>query len=147
MDRAEIIVDAPPRVVWDTLADPHTFKYWVVGCKDVRHVEGDWPATGSAIHHSVGIGPATIDDTTTVVESEPNRHLALRARARPVGVAVVDITMQPADDGGTCVVMEERVVEGAASHVPDALTDVALHPRNKESLRRLKDLAEQRATG
>jgi hypothetical protein len=43
------------------------------------------------------------------------------------------------------VVMEEEVLEGPASHVPDAVTDTLLHPRNVVSLRRLKRLAEERA--
>jgi uncharacterized protein YndB with AHSA1/START domain len=144
MDCAEIDVDASPEVVWATLADAKTFEYWVVGCKDVRFVEGDWPELGASIHHRVGIGPATIDDTTSVIESTTERHLALRARARPVGVARVDIELQPCDGNRTTVVMRERVVEGPMTRVPDRLHGLLLHGRNLESLRRLRMLAEGR---
>src|SRR3954471_14924708 len=145
MDRFAIEVDAPPAVVWVPLADASTFEHWVVGCKQVRFVEGDWPEPGASIHHRVGVGPATIDDTTSVLESSPERHIALRARARPVGVARVDIDLEPTGPDRTTVVMRERVVEGPMTRVPDAVNAALLHGRNNESLRRLRDLAEQRS--
>jgi carbon monoxide dehydrogenase subunit G len=144
MDRTEIKVEATPHDVWAVLADANTFADWVVGCKEVRDVEGPWPAVGAKIHHTVGVGPATLDDTTSVIESEPDRRLVLRARARPAGIAGVHLTLD-AVPGGTVVVMEEEIAEGAASHVPDAVTDTLLHPRNVECLRRLKRLSEDRA--
>ncbi len=147
MDRAEIEVDAAPADVWAVLADAETFAEWVVGCKEIRAVEGDWPTPGSKIHHTVGVGSATIEDTTSVLEAVPDEHLTLRARARPAGVAGVEITLSQSASGTTTIVMEEEVVDGPASHLPDALTDTLLHPRNLESLRRLKRLAEERAHG
>jgi uncharacterized protein YndB with AHSA1/START domain len=144
MDHTEMLIDVDAGEVWATLADASTFKDWVVGCKEVRYVEGDWPAAGSAIHHRVGVGNLTIDDTTSVEEVEPERQLVLRARARPAGVAVVNLTLESVGVGATNVVMEETIIDGPVSHVPDLLTDPVLHPRNVESLRRLKSLAEGR---
>ena len=142
MDSAEIDVAATPEQVWSVLADATTFADWVVGCKEIRDVEGPWPAVGSKIHHTVGAGPATLDDTTSVVESETNHRLVLRARARPAGIASVHLTIDARRGGGSVVLMEEEVAEGPASHVPDAVTDTLMHPRNVECLRRLKRLAE-----
>jgi uncharacterized protein YndB with AHSA1/START domain len=146
MDRCETVIDVPVEDVWATLADGESFHDWVVGCKEVRKVEGDRPSPGSSIHHSIGVGKVTLDDTTSVVEMEENRRLVLRARIRPAGVAGVIMTLSPAGPSATTVVMEEDVAEGPASHVPDAITDPLLHARNVETLRRLKNLAERRSS-
>lgn len=145
MSRREQTIDAPPEAVWATLADGNAFQDWVAGCKEVRYVEGAWPEVGSAIHHRVGIGAATIDDTTTVEEVAPEKRLVLRARVRPAGVARVVLTLDPAPEGGTTVVMEEEMTDGPAAAVPDVVADPLLDLRNAESLRRLKNLAERRA--
>ena len=144
MSRCETVIEASIDDVWGTLADGDTFQDWVVGCQMVRHVEGTWPMPGSAIHHRIGVGNATIDDTTTVVEMEAPRRLVLRARVRPIGVACVELTLTPAEPSGTTVVLEENVVDGPISHAPEILTDPLLHARNVETLRRLKHLAESR---
>jgi uncharacterized protein YndB with AHSA1/START domain len=148
VSRCETEIDAPPEDVWSTLstlADGTTFQDWVAGCKEVRAVEGAWPEPGSSIHHSVGVGALTIDDTTTVEAMEPDRRLVLRAKVRPVGVARVELTLELAASGGTTVVMEEEPIDGPASHVPDAVTEPLLHLRNAETLRRLKALVEKSA--
>src|SRR4051794_30028759 len=109
MDRTEIEVAAPPVEVWATLSDGRGFEDWLVGCQEIRDVEGDWPAVGSVLHHRVGAGFLALEDSTTVVASEPERRLVLRARIRPAGVAHVNISMQPAHAGGTTVVMKEEI--------------------------------------
>ena len=58
----EIEIDAPPEGVWEVLANPESFDDWVVGAKDVRDADDAWPAVGSRLHHSSGVGPLTIDD-------------------------------------------------------------------------------------
>ncbi|WP_281727906.1 MULTISPECIES: hypothetical protein [unclassified Rhodococcus (in: high G+C Gram-positive bacteria)] len=35
----------------------------------IRAVDSAWPSQGSSIHHSVGLWPAVLDDTTTVLDS------------------------------------------------------------------------------
>ena len=81
----EIEIDAPPERVWEVLADPECFDDWVVGAKDVRDADDEWPAVGSKLHHSSGVGPLTIDDETTVEASEPPHRLVLLAQARRRG--------------------------------------------------------------
>lgn len=145
MDHSEIVIDVPPEDVWATLADGSSFDKWVVGCQGIRAQEGTWPAVGSSIHHTVGVGPATIDDTTTVEVSDPPRRLVLRAKAGPVGVARVDFALTPLEGGRTCVAMEEGPVEGPAARIPEVVADVLLAGRNAETLSRLKQLVEERA--
>lgn len=138
MARNTIDVDAPPEAVWDVLADPRLYANWVVGASTTRWVDGRWPEPGSTLHHTQLM---LINDTTTVLESEPMRRLVLEARARPLLVAKVDVTLEPTD-GGTRVVLDEEPVGGLAAALPHEVTDPAIHLRNTETARRLKRLAE-----
>lgn len=137
-------VEAPPRAVWNVLADPDAYGEWVVGSKYIRDADAGWPAVGSKFHHTVGFGPIEIKDNTEVLESRPPERLVLRARARPSGIAHVVLDLKQAG-AGTEIVMTEWPVEGLAKLVHNPLQDKLIHHRNVESLRRLKRLAEQRA--
>ncbi len=69
MARTTIHVIAAPERVFAVLEDPSTYDEWVVGCKEIRGVDGVWPEPGATFHHSVGIGPITVHDSTSVVEA------------------------------------------------------------------------------
>jgi uncharacterized protein YndB with AHSA1/START domain len=138
MARNTIHVDAPPEAVWEVLADPRLYGNWVVGASTTRDVEGRWPEPGSTLHHAQML---VIHDTTTVLESEPMRRLVLEARARPLVVARVDIRLEP-EDGGTLVTLDETVIGGLLGALPRELSDAPIHLRNRETVRRLKRLAE-----
>lgn len=133
-----IHVDASPQAVFDVLADPRHYANWVVAASTTRGFEGRWPESGSILHHTQML---LVQDTTSVLESEPPRHLLLEARARPVVVSTVEFRIE-AHDGGTRVALEEHVTGGLLAALPEALTDAMLHARNRLSVRRLKNLAE-----
>lgn len=141
----EIEIAAPPERVWQVLANPENFDDWVVGAKDVRDADESWPAVGSKLHHSTGIGPLTIDDETQVEISESPTRLVLLAKVGAAGQFRVTLELRPTP-AGTQLWMHEEPVEGFADHVPG--TDSAIHVRNGISLERLKELAEgTRAAG
>jgi uncharacterized protein YndB with AHSA1/START domain len=142
MAQTSIHVAAAPDRVFAVLANAWTYEQWVVGCKAIRHADESWPAPGATFHHAVGMGPITVRDSTTVLESSAPRRLVLRARARPAGVAQVALDLAEAD-GGTEVVMSERPVSGPPALAHNPLQDWLIDRRNRESLRRLKQLAEQ----
>lgn len=142
MARTSETIDTSPERVWEVLADPSSYGTWVVGSKHIRRADPDWPAPGSRFHHTVGIGPIHIKDSTEVLEADPGRHLKLRARARPTGIAHVELTLR-AVNGTTEVEMTEFPVQGFAKLVHNPLQDKLIHVRNVESLRRLKALAER----
>ena len=144
MATTRIHIVAPPDRVFAVLADAWTYEQWVVGCKQIREVDDTWPAAGATFHHSVGMGPITVRDTTTAIESEAPRRLLLRARARPAGVARVELELAERD-GGTEVVMRERPVSGPPALLHNPVQDWLIDRRNREGLRRLKQLAEERA--
>jgi len=136
-------VQATPEDVWAVLADGWSYVAWVVGASRMRAVDADWPADGAKLHHSAGVWPALIDDETQVVGTDPGRRIELIARGRPLGEARVTITVE-ADGGGSVVRLVEDVVSGVSRIVPRQMRQLALLPRNVETLRRLGFLAERR---
>jgi uncharacterized protein YndB with AHSA1/START domain len=134
-------IEHPPERVFAVLSDPWRFADWVVGAKEIRAVDAEWPAVGSRFHHRFGAGPFTIDDSTVLEEIDPPKRLVLRARARPTGVARVELHLVPAG-GGTEVHMEERPVSGFAKRVDNPGLSALIVARNRRSLRRLADLVD-----
>ena len=141
MTENEILIAAPRERVFAVLADPVSYADWVVGAKQVRDAQGDWPAVGSRIHHFIGAGPVTIDDSTEVVECEPPERLVLRARLGPLGDFEVVLRLDDVQGDVTKVTMLEGPVEGISRFAGPA-GDAFGHLRNALSLARLKDLAE-----
>jgi hypothetical protein len=125
VSRDQRFFEASPHEVFDVLSDGWLFPSWVVGASRIRDVELTWPAVGARIHHSFGVWPLVLDDTTSVLEWHPPHRAVFRA-------------------GGCLVVMEEEAVTGPGALVPDAVLDPALGIRNRETLRRLAWLAEGR---
>ena len=136
-------IDAPPAEVFATLADGWTYPLWVIGASHMRAVDPTFPAVGSRLHHSVGLWPLTIEDTTEVVEVEPDRRLVLHARAWPTGTARIELELLPAA-GGTTVRMVETASSGPATLLPEAVQSLVLAPRNREALARLDDVVRNR---
>ena len=133
----------PPERVFEVLADGWLYPTWVVGASRMRAVDAAWPAPGSAIHHSVGVWPALLDDTTSVLEWDPPRHALFTARGWPIGVAHVAIDVRErAGESGCLVRLTEHAVAGPARFIPKPIADAGLRVRNTETLQRLGFLAE-----
>ena len=143
MTAVSTVIAAPPEQVWKVLADGWLYPLWVVGASTMRQVDDHWPAPGARLHHSVGVWPAMIDDTTSSLACEEGSRLELQARAWPAGEARVVLRLRPVP-GGTEVVMREYADTGPARLVPHLLQAPLIRARNRESLRRLSALAEGR---
>ena len=130
----------PPQAVWDVLADTGSYSYWVVGSKVVRDADPEWPAPGSRFHHTIGVGPLTLDDHTEALEAEPPHRLRLRAKGRPLGTATVTMELTP-HAGGTVVRMTEDPDGIYAALSLNPVVHMATKLRNAESLMRLEELA------
>lgn len=139
----EIHIDAPPERVFAVLADWRSYSHWVVGSRTMRGADPGFPAAGTRFHHCVGIGPLTLADHTEVLEVDPPHKLVLRARARPLGTAIVGLELE-AEDSGTRARMREGPGDPLSVIVLNPLTDVLVRLRNAESMRRLKEVAEER---
>jgi uncharacterized protein YndB with AHSA1/START domain len=141
----EIDIAAPADQVWSVLLDPRAYVEWVVGGRTFRGVDPDWPQPGAAFHHTAGVRPFVVKDKTKVVALQPPHRIVLEARARPVGIACVVLTVDPGADGGCShVTMEEEPIAGPLRLVPRALLDPLVRARNAEALRRLRALVEER---
>lgn len=138
------VIDAPAQAVWDVLSDGWFYATWVVGASRVRGVDEGWPAEGTRIHHSFGVWPVVVSDTTSVLRSIEPTELVLEARGWPAGEAEVVITVTPHDAASCTVAMAEDAVTGPGTLMPRPLRQLAIGPRNVEALRRLAYLAEGR---
>jgi uncharacterized protein YndB with AHSA1/START domain len=134
----------PPDAVWDVLANPAGYEYWVVGSKAVRDADAGFPAPGTKFHHTIGFGPLTLRDHTEVLEADPPRMMRLRAKGRPLGSATVTMRLTP-EEGGTGVEMVEYPAGPFAVLGVNPLLHVATKLRNARSLMRLEDLARRRS--
>jgi len=136
-------MNCTPEDVFDVLADAWVFPTWVVGATRMRAVDAEWPAVGSELHHSFGVWPLVVNDTTTVLEWDPPRRMVMKPAGWPFGEALVAVEAKPRGDG--CVVrITEIAVRGPGSWIPQPLLDIPLHLRNVETLRRLAFIAEGR---
>lgn len=142
--RASRSVAAPAEAVWAVIEDGWQYATWVVGASRVRAVDDGWPQPGTRLHHSFGLWPAMISDSTVSEECEPPRHLVLTARGWPVGEARVEIEVVP-DGPETCTVsIAEDASSGPGRLVPMPLRQMMILPRNREALKRLALIAEGR---
>jgi uncharacterized protein YndB with AHSA1/START domain len=135
-----------PAAVWDALADPAGYGYWVLGSKLIRDADPDWPEPGSRFHHTLGFGPFKVSDHTVVLETEPPHLLQLRAKGRPLGTAKVTLRMT-ARDGGTLVAMTENPDRLTAALAFNPFAQLFTVGRNTQSLMRLEELALHRVSG
>lgn len=147
MARCSLKTDDSPEAVWAVLSDGWRYADWVVGAKAIRDVDADFPAPGTKLHHRFGVGRLTIDDSTVVEEVEPGRRLVLRARARPAGAARVVVELETGPDGCTEIHIEEHPTSGLARMIDNPMLRGAVAVRNREALRRLKNLVAATRSG
>jgi hypothetical protein len=146
MSITQRLIPTTPKNVFAVLADGWAYASWVVGATHIRNVDSQWPTPGSRIQHSVGLWPLSIKDSTSVEEMELNRYLQLRARAWPLGEARVRIILKPYNSDQTMVTIDEVVIAGIGSSIPEAIISPLFKARNDEALRRLSDIAVHRGT-
>jgi len=139
--RNEAFISAAPQEVYELLSDPATYADWVVGAQRIRDYDKSWPRPGAALYHSVGAGPLVLSDQTDVLDSEPPVMLKLRAKARPLPSADITFHLQPEGDG-TRLTMIESPTTAALSLLAGPIGHGVLMLRNRETPRRLTEIAE-----
>jgi uncharacterized protein YndB with AHSA1/START domain len=133
-------IPCPIDDVFAALADPETYPHWLVGARDIRSVDDDWPAPGTAFHHRVGlVGPLTVADLTKVIDIDEPHRLSLEVRARPLGRGRATFTLETtgADGAATDVELDEVPIGRLAPTRP--LVDPLTVLRNRKSLTQLAD--------
>lgn len=138
-----VLVEASPEKVWESLADGHSYAEWVVGTRAIRDVDPHWPAEGSWLHYTVGAGPLRAEDVTIVRMSRPPERLELEANASPIGTARISIELIPWGDA-CVVVIDEHPLRGPGPLLHNPLSETLFTLRNRLMLRRLRDLVQRR---
>jgi hypothetical protein len=141
--RNERVIRASADAVFEILADPRGYAYWVAGSREIRDADGSWPTPGSRFKHTVNVGPLQVRDETKVEEMRPGRFLQLKARVRPFGSARVKLALEDVEDG-TRVTMIEDPADAASAFLFTPLMHLVTRWRNVRSLARLAELAEGR---
>jgi NAD(P)-dependent dehydrogenase (short-subunit alcohol dehydrogenase family)/uncharacterized protein YndB with AHSA1/START domain len=140
-------IRATPERVFAVLSAGERYPDWVVGASHAIHVDEDFPAPGTRFRHRVGIGPLKTADYTEVTELDPPRRIVLKAKARPLGTATIELTVRERPGGA-----EVRMVEMPGDRLTALLgsnpvADTVLRVRNSEALTRLKRMVEERPLG
>jgi uncharacterized protein YndB with AHSA1/START domain len=138
-------IAAPPSLVYDILLDPEAYPSWVVGTRAIRGWDKAWPEIGSCFYHRVGLGPFAINDFSKVLVVDPGHRVTLEIGIRPLGLGVVDMAIEPADNAeATLVTLTETTIGGFLHMIPVPMLHPVLWARNDLTLRRLAVLAEGR---
>ena len=141
MAHVERVLPVSRPQVFDALTDPETYPHWLVGARDIRAVDADWPAVGSAFHHRVGlVGPLKVADLSKVLAIDEPCRLELEVRARPLGRGRVTfaLTDRGSPDEPSTLVGFDEVPIGAISPLKPLLDPLTAH-RNRRSLAQLED--------
>jgi uncharacterized protein YndB with AHSA1/START domain len=138
-----VVIERPREQVWDVLSDGYAFQEWVVGTREIRDVDADWPELGSSIHYSFGWGPLTLDGQTVVRQVEPGRRLGLEADAGLLGTARIVIEL---DEWGedTVVILDEHPLRGPSYLLHNTVTDAVLLLRGRPMVQNLAKLVARR---
>jgi hypothetical protein len=138
-------IPVPVQDAFAVLSDGWLYGLWVVGASHIRKVDPGWPQVGTRIHHSVGGWPLARQDTTKVRSVDAPHRLELEARLWPAGAAYIRLDLSELGPDRTEVTMTERVIHGPGKLLPGPVQDLALVPRNRESLQRFAALAVGRS--
>jgi uncharacterized protein YndB with AHSA1/START domain len=130
--------------VWAVLSDGHRYAEWVVGTDHIRDVDSGFPAPGSRLHYTVGVGPLRHEGHTEVLSIDATHRIELEAHAWPLGTARIVLRLTNVQPG--CIVeVEEHPRRGLASRLHNPVLDLAVKARNTEMLRRLERAASAQA--
>jgi hypothetical protein len=145
MALVELTMAAPREAIFAVLSDGWAYSGWVVGATHVRAVDARWPEAGAVIHHKVGPWPLSLHDRTVSIRCDPPALLVVSPHLWPLGEATVSLALVQDGPDRTAVALEEDFARGPLRWLRNRVNDLALHLRNRESLRRLEDLAMRRS--
>lgn len=143
MAKVNALVRRPRAQVWQVLADGSAYAEWVVGTQEIRAVDDGWPAVGTAIHYTIGVGPVQFRGSTVVRQVDEGRLLGLEADADPFGSARIVIELSDWGED-TIVEIDEHPLRGPGWHLHNAVTEALLMARGRPMVGNLARLVERR---
>ena len=136
-ESGEILIDAPPETVWDTLTDLHSWPNWMPG---VTKMEVDEPLrVGTKFTWKAGPGSIRSE----ALETDRPRRVGWTGRT--LGVTALHVWQLEASGDGTRVVTEESW-SGPLARVLRSTTRKTVRSALDRSLPALRDEAVRRAT-
>ncbi|HZA58273.1 MAG TPA: SDR family NAD(P)-dependent oxidoreductase [Solirubrobacterales bacterium] len=143
MARNRVFVRASRDEVAGLLADAAKYPRWVVGASELRSSDPEFPAAGSRFYHRVGLKPLTLSDNTEVLASELPDRIVLKAKARPLGTARVELALREIDEGTEVTMIETPGDPISSVFISNPIAEKILTARNTESLARFKRLVDR----
>ncbi|MGW2343362.1 SRPBCC family protein [Streptomyces sp. NPDC001661] len=140
MARTRRLILSSPAEVWALLSDGYRYGEWVTGTKQVLDVDPAWPDVGTALKVRVGLGPLTLDDTSTVRICEPEHRLELEAKADPFGAARIAMNLIPWAEH-TLFVLDWHPLRGPGTRMHGLPVDYLVAVRNGMMLTKLARIA------
>ncbi|MET8471969.1 SRPBCC family protein [Streptomyces sp. NPDC006422] len=140
MARTRRLILSSPSEVWALLSDGYRYGEWVTGTQRVLDVDPAWPAVGTALKVRVGLGPLTLDDTSTVRICEPEHRLELEAKADPFGAARIAMNLIPWAEH-TLFVLDWHPLRGPGTRMHGLPVDYLVAVRNGMMLTKLARIA------
>lgn len=138
------VLPAPAEKAFRLLEDPKSFERLVAGARRIRRFDARWPDPGTAIHHTVGIPPLLLRDSTTVTDVQPPSLLRLEAGIWPLGSLLVEFTFTPHPEGCTLTVREAPLAGPIDLPGLRRLASGGIKLRNLEICRRYRRLITDR---
>lgn len=144
MREVTTIVASSPEEAFRLLEDPRSFERLVAGARKVRRFDARWPEEGTVIHHTVGIPPLLVRDTTEVQRIEQGRLLCMEARIWPLGTLLVEFEFS-SDPAGCRLAVREAPRSGPIAR-PGVrrIAEAAVTLRNREICRRYRRIIDNR---
>lgn len=105
--RVSVDLDAPPRRVWDAIADISSHPIWMDDAVAVRFTSSRQRGVGTTFDCDTRIGPFSLVDSMEVVEWRPRRSLGIRHVGLVSGTG--RFTLRRRLRGGTRFVWSERL--------------------------------------
>lgn len=130
--------------VWAVLSDATTYGDWVVGTSRTEPLDAAFPAPHSRLRYQVLRRPLAVRGETEILELDRPRTVLMEAKAPPLGTIHIRISTTATTNGDTHVALEEHPRTGLVRWAHNPVLDLLVAARNKETLRRLARLAEQR---
>jgi hypothetical protein len=143
MAHTETIIHARRETVFAVLNDARAYQRFVVGTKRVRSFDPRWPEPGTALHHTVGVGPLGLRDKTEATDIHPPDRVVVRPHIRPFVVTESTFQLEGRGDD-TLLRLDEYAVGGPLRPVWPGPLDGLMALRNRLVVRRIARLAEER---
>ena len=106
------MLDAPPDVVWDDLADVASHVEWMADARAIRFLSAQTSGVGTRFECDTKIGPITLTDVMEITEWKPGKAMGVRHTGLITGTG--RFTLRKARHGRTHFQWKEKLTYPSA---------------------------------